>query len=162
MPRFFVDAMPWISDVVVAERLLKRKLFIASNLQVLLTEMELFVSLVPMIMFWTRLKAFRIFPVGAGLALSLALVLLASVPFGHALEIHHIFSTIDDDGHQHSDFDLCQWVQQHTSNSLAWDVPQLTQQSCLHSLLPLSNDQVSFPSPSSLLHSRGPPNSFFF
>ena len=136
---------------------MKFKLFVAINLQVLLTEIELFASLLAMIMSWTRLKTFRISPLAAGLALSLALVLLAVVPFAHALEIHHIFSAIDDDGHQHSDFDLCKWVQQHTSNSLAWDIPQSAQQSCLHSLLPLASDQVSFSSPSSLLHSRGPP-----
>lgn len=97
----------------------------------------------------------------SGLTLSLALVLVASVPFGHALEIHHIFSEIDHDGHQHSDFDLCQWVQQHTSNSLAWNLPQLVQRSWVYSLLPVANDQISLFLPFSLLHSRGPPPSLF-
>jgi hypothetical protein len=97
----------------------------------------------------------------AGLALSLVLVFVATVPFGHALEIHHIFSEIDHDGHQHSDFDLCQWVQQHTGNSLAWDVPRLAQRSWLYSLLPLSRDQVYVSFSSTLIHSRGPPVSFF-
>ena len=97
----------------------------------------------------------------AGLALSLVLVFVASVPFGHALEIHHIFSEIDHDGHQHSDFDLCQWVQQHTGNSLAWDLPQLAYGSWLHSLLPLSRDQVYASFPSALIHSRGLPVSLF-
>jgi len=128
---------------------------------VLLTEMELFASLFSMIMSWTRHKTFRISPLGAGLALSLALVILAVVPFAHALEIHHIFSDIDDDGHQHSDFDLCKWVQQHTSNSLVWDVPQPAQQSCLHSRLSVASDQFFCCFSSHLLHSRGPPNSLF-
>jgi hypothetical protein len=35
----------------------------------------------------------------AGLALSLALVFVAAIPFGHALEMHPIFSEIDHDGH---------------------------------------------------------------
>ena len=61
-----------------------------------------------------------------GLTLSLAMLLVASVPFGHALEIHHIFSTIDHDGHEHSDFDLCQWVKKHTSNTLVWDLPRVS------------------------------------
>jgi len=97
-----------------------------------------------------------------GVTLSLALVLMAAVPFGHALEIHHIFSEIDHDGHEHADFDLCQWVQQHTSNSLAWDLPQSAQRSWLYSLIPLANDQIYLSSPSNLLHSRGPPHSIFF
>jgi hypothetical protein len=96
-----------------------------------------------------------------GLTLALSLVLLASVPFGHALEIHHIFSEIDQDGHQHSDFDLCQWVQQHTSNSLSWDLPQLAQRSWLYSLIPFANDQLPLSSHSHLIHSRGPPQSPF-
>jgi hypothetical protein len=98
----------------------------------------------------------------AGLAFFLVLVLVASVPFGHALEIHHIFSTIDHDGHEHSDFDLCQWVQQHTSHSLVWSLPSLAQRFWVYSLLPVANDQIFFPLLSSLLHSRGPPTSLFF
>ena len=101
-------------------------------------------------------------PIFTWLALSLAFVLVVSVPFGHALEIHHIFSEIDHDGHQHSDSDLCQWVQQHTSNALAWDLPQLVERSWLYSLLSLANDQIPHVSSSSLLHSRGPPNFLFF
>jgi len=134
---------------------------VASYLQVLLTEIQLFASLTSMMMFWTRLKAFRFSQLSAGVVLTLALVLLALIPFAHALEIHHIFSAIDDDAHQHSDFDLCQWVQQHTSNSLAWDVPQAAQQLWLHSWLPLASDQFSYSSSSRLLHSRGPPNSLY-
>ncbi len=98
----------------------------------------------------------------AGLAFPLVLVLVASVPFGHALEIHHIFSTIDHDGHEHSDFDLCQWVQQHTSHSLVWSLPPLAQRSMVYSLLSVGNEEIVFSLPSNLLHSRGPPTSIFF
>ena len=49
-------------------------------------------------------------------ALLLACMLLTMAPFAAALEIHH-------DGHEHSDTDLCQWVQYHTGHSLAGDVP---------------------------------------
>lgn len=52
-----------------------------------------------------------------GLTLVLGLVLLVSPPFVHALEIHHLFAEVDHDGHQHSEFDLCQWVQHHTASS---------------------------------------------
>ncbi|MDH5427641.1 MAG: hypothetical protein OEZ05_00635 [Nitrospirota bacterium] len=101
------------------------------------------------------------FSVITSLTIALALVLVASVPFSHALEIHHLFSSIDHDGHQHSDFDLCQWVQQHTSSSLAWALPQLAQRSWMYSLLPVGKEELLFSLPSNLLHSRGPPTSLF-
>ncbi len=55
-----------------------------------------------------------------GVVASLVLVgvLLALAPFAVALEVHHELAAADQDGHQHSDTDLCQWVQHHTSNSL--------------------------------------------
>jgi hypothetical protein len=31
----------------------------------------------------------------------------------------------DHDGHEHSDTDLCQWVQHHTAGSLDFDAPKL-------------------------------------
>lgn len=55
----------------------------------------------------------------------LALVLLVSVPTGPALEIHHLFGEADHEGHHHSDFDLCQWVQSHTASSLVGEEPTL-------------------------------------
>ena len=51
----------------------------------------------------------------------LGCVLLFSVPFGHALEIHHVFAEIDHDGHEHSEHDLCTWVQHHTGGSYIQD-----------------------------------------
>ncbi len=55
----------------------------------------------------------------------LAAVLLTLAPFGTALEIHHALAAADHDGHQHSDNDLCQWVQYHTGSSLTADPPIL-------------------------------------
>ena len=51
---------------------------------------------------------------------------VGSIPFAHALEIHHLFAEIDHDAHQHSEFDLCQWVKKHTSNTLVWDLPRVS------------------------------------
>src|SRR5688500_16180235 len=51
-------------------------------------------------------------------ALFLACMLLAMAPFVAALEIHHELAAADHDGHEHSDTDLCQWVQYHTGHSL--------------------------------------------
>jgi hypothetical protein len=56
-------------------------------------------------------------------ALFLACMLLAMAPFAAALEIHHELAAADHDGHEHSDTDLCQWVQYHTGHSLVGDVP---------------------------------------
>ena len=61
-------------------------------------------------------------------ALCLGILLLCQAPFSLALEIHHVFAEVDHDGHEHSDFDLCQWVQQHTGGSLVMDPPRLTTQ----------------------------------
>jgi hypothetical protein len=57
------------------------------------------------------------------LPLALAGVLLALAPFAVALEVHHELAAADQDGHQHSDTDLCQWVQHHTGSSLLADAP---------------------------------------
>jgi hypothetical protein len=62
-------------------------------------------------------------PTGAVIALSVVLLLLALAPFSTALAIHHDFSAADHDGHEHSDTDLCQWVQYHTGHSLVAHVP---------------------------------------
>ncbi len=92
-------------------------------MQLILTVKIFFASLPLEMIMMCRSKLFLTSSFFASLTLSLALLLVVSVPFGHALEIHHIFSEIDHDGHQHADADLCQWVEQHTSNSLAWDIP---------------------------------------
>lgn len=59
------------------------------------------------------------------LPLALAGLLLALAPFAVALEVHHELAAADEDGHQHSDTDLCQWVQHHTGSSLLADAPAL-------------------------------------
>lgn len=56
-------------------------------------------------------------------ALALVCLLVAMGPLSTALDIHHIFAAADHDGHEHSDGDLCQWVQQHTGHSLPAIVP---------------------------------------
>ncbi len=66
----------------------------------------------------------------AGLSVGLILLLLAIAPFAVAQDVHHELAAADRDGHEHSDNDLCQWVQHHTSGSVddggpifsIWDV----------------------------------------
>jgi hypothetical protein len=58
-------------------------------------------------------------------ATGLVLLLLVMAPFAVALEIHHALAAADHDGHEHSDTDLCEWVQHHTAGSLDFDRPPL-------------------------------------
>jgi hypothetical protein len=48
----------------------------------------------------------------------LILLLLAIMPFAAALGVHHELAAADHDGHEHSDSDLCQWVQHHAGQSV--------------------------------------------
>ena len=52
------------------------------------------------------------------LAVSLIAVLLSLAPFAVAQDVHHELAAADTDGHEHSDTDLCQWVQHHTAGSI--------------------------------------------
>ena len=96
-----------------------------------------------------------------GLALTLGLVLLSSIPFAHALESHHLFADVDQDGHQHSDFDLCQWVQHHTTNSLVWDTPGLSHWSVVAGFLSFDREETYLSLTLPLGNPRGPPGSTF-
>src|SRR5262245_65398977 len=53
-----------------------------------------------------------------GLSLSLILILLVLAPFAVAQDVHHELAAADTDGHEHSDMDLCQWVQHHTAGTI--------------------------------------------
>ena len=58
-----------------------------------------------------------------GLAVGLVLLHLAIAPFAVAQDVHHELAAADTDGHEHSDNDLCQWMQHHTSGSLVVAIP---------------------------------------
>ena len=60
-----------------------------------------------------------------GLSVGLIGVLLVLAPFAVAQDVHHELAAADTDGHEHSDNDLCQWVQHHTAGSVDLDVPKL-------------------------------------
>ena len=57
----------------------------------------------------------------AAIAIFVALFFFSLLAFAGALEVHHVFSEIDHDGHEHSDFDLCQWLQANGSGSIDFD-----------------------------------------
>jgi hypothetical protein len=95
----------------------------------------------------------------ASTAIGLVLLLLAIAPFAVAQDVHHELAAADHDGHEHSDTDLCQWVQHHTAGSLDDGAPLFTAQD-LVTVLELPADSVllsvelSTPGPS-----RAPPRS---
>lgn len=60
---------------------------------------------------------------GAILSVALILLLLAIAPFAVAQDVHHELAAADTDGHEHSDTDLCQWVQHHTAGSFDTGIP---------------------------------------
>jgi uncharacterized integral membrane protein len=91
------------------------------------------------------------------LAVTMVMVFVILAPFASALEIHHALASVDDDGHEHSASDLCQWVQHHTGSSVLAIVPALkslyasTYRECFHPALLVSAPLIS------LGHSRAPP-----
>jgi len=61
----------------------------------------------------------------AGVALGMICIFVGLAPFAVAQDVHHELAAADHDGHEHSDTDLCQWVQHHTAGSLDLAVPRL-------------------------------------
>src|SRR5205823_10180632 len=49
----------------------------------------------------------------------LSFSLVVFPPLVGVLELHHSLGDGDQDGHQHSAYDLCSWVQSHASSSVA-------------------------------------------
>lgn len=51
-------------------------------------------------------------------------IILGLAPFSVAQDVHHELASADTDGHEHSDTDICQWVQHHIAGSVDLDVPR--------------------------------------
>ena len=58
-----------------------------------------------------------------GVVIGVLCTMLGLAPFAVAQDIHHELAAADSDGHEHSDTDICQWVQHHTAGSVDCDVP---------------------------------------
>lgn len=83
------------------------------------------------------------------------LILLA--PFAVAQDVHHALAAADTDGHEHSAYDICQWVDDHIAGSVECDLPRLTPGDLVWSLVSTADD-VSFSTTLSLVGpSRAPP-----
>ena len=88
----------------------------------------------------------------------LALAVLVLVPLTGVLEIHHVLGEGEHHEQQHSDFDLCTWLEVQVSSTVVLAVPDVVQ----HILL--LSDKVFDPgsgpfqkSTTSEISSRGPP-----
>lgn len=93
-----------------------------------------------------------------GVALGLVGLLLSLAPFAVAQDIHHELAAADADGHEHSDTDICQWVQHHTAGSVDCDAPILAhRESVSHQELPFDFIILSA-APSLVGPSRAPPS----
>ena len=93
----------------------------------------------------------------AFIALALTLMLVTLAPFAAALEIHHELAAADHDGHEHSDTDLCQWLQHHTTSSILLGLPSVSSSETIRLLEWLSSTFVVSIQLLSSSPSRAPP-----
>ena len=94
-----------------------------------------------------------------GLWVSLILLLLILAPFAVAQDVHHELAAADTDGHEHSDTDLCQWVQQHTFGSVDLGGPPCSALRIIGSYEFAAATQLFSIEPPSIGPSRAPPHS---
>jgi hypothetical protein len=74
----------------------------------------------------------------SSVATGLILLLLAIAPFAVAQDVHHELAAADHDGHEHSDTDLCQWLQR-----TLFCFPSNYPRPALLALLPASSHVIS-------------------
>ena len=86
-------------------------------------------------------------------------VFLFSIPFGLALEVHHVFSEIDHDGHEHAEHDLCTWVEHHSGGSYVQDFYRARLSADLKDYLPHFQDEWVYSQSIRIDQSRAPPAS---
>jgi hypothetical protein len=93
----------------------------------------------------------------ASLLVCLTMLLLALAPFAVAQDVHHELAAADHDGHEHSDNDLCQWVQHHTAGSLDTGAPILVAGELVRLAEYPADSVLLSVEPSSFDPSRAPP-----
>lgn len=84
-------------------------------------------------------------------------ILLGLAPFAVAQDVHHELAAADHDGHEHSETDLCQWVQHHTAGSLDTGVPVLSVCEGLTLVAPQAESVLLSVAADSFGPPRGPP-----
>lgn len=84
--------------------------------------------------------------------------MLGLAPFAVAQDIHHELAAADSDGHEHSDTDICQWVQHHTAGSVDCNVPTLVFCELISEQDVPSDSIILSAAPSLVGPSRAPPS----
>lgn len=84
-------------------------------------------------------------------------IILGLAPFAVAQDVHHELAAADVDGHEHSDTDICQWVQHHTAGSVDLDIPRLAVCDVVWQQDPPSESVLLSAAPSLVGPSRAPP-----
>lgn len=92
-----------------------------------------------------------------GVGLGMVCVILGLGPFAVAQDVHHELAAADADGHEHSDTDICQWVQHHIAGSVDLDVPRLTVCDVTRQQEPPCDSILLSAAPSLVGPSRAPP-----
>lgn len=93
-----------------------------------------------------------------GVVIGVICAMLGLAPFAVAQDIHHELAAADADGHEHSDTDICQWVQHHIAGSVDSDVPRLALCELVRQQ-ELPSDSLILPAAPSLVGpSRAPPS----
>lgn len=93
----------------------------------------------------------------AGLSVGLILLLMALAPFAVAQDVHHELAAADADSHEHSDTDICQWVQHNTAGSVDCEVPRLVLCESVRQQEPPSETLLLSAAPLLVGPSRAPP-----
>lgn len=107
-------------------------------------------------MFWRRLRDLSSL-LRSGVALGMICIILGLAPFAVAQDVHHELAAADSDGHDHSDTDICQWVQHHIAGSVDLDVPRLTVCDVTRQQEPPCDSILLSAAPSLVGPSRAPP-----
>ena len=84
-------------------------------------------------------------------------IILGLAPFAAAQDVHHELAAADSDDHEHSDTDICQWVQHHIAGSVDLDVPRLAVCDVARQQEPPSAPILLSAAPSLVGPSRAPP-----
>jgi hypothetical protein len=93
----------------------------------------------------------------AGVAMGMVCIILGMAPLAVAQDVHHELAAADSDGHEHSDTDICQWVQHHIAGSVDLDVPRLAVCDVVRQQEPPSESILLSAAPSLVGPSRAPP-----
>lgn len=84
-------------------------------------------------------------------------LLIILAPFSVAQDIHHALAAADTDSHEHSAYDICQWVDDHIAGALDSELPPPALGDLGWSLVSIADDVLISTTLSLVGPSRAPP-----